>query len=184
MLDFILGALVMLGLVWVRFRFFAFPAQRSEDYAGELGSFDIREKFNGALLCQGVIYGPTGRVMSRFVADFDAQWDGNRGVMKEDFRYESGSLEHREWTLSVEETGRITATAPDVIGTAQGRQAGPSVNLNYRLRLPEDAGGHVLDVRDWMYLTPDGTIVNRSQFRKYGLLVAELVATMRPKEQL
>jgi hypothetical protein len=33
-----------------------------------------------------------------------------------------------------------------------------------------------------MYLTPNGTIVNRSQFRKFGIKVAELVATMRPKE--
>jgi hypothetical protein len=56
------------------------------------------------------------------------------------------------------------------------------VQLNYRIRLPESAGGHVLDTTDWMYLTENGTIINRSQFRKYGLKVAELVATMRKKE--
>lgn len=49
----------------------------------------------------------------------------------------------------------------------------------YRLKLPEDAGGHVLKTVDWMYLAPDGTIINRSQFRKFGIKVAELVATMR-----
>ncbi len=35
-------------------------------------------------------------------------------------------------------------------------------------------------VTDWMYLADNGTIVNRSQFRKFGFKVAELVATMRP----
>jgi hypothetical protein len=40
----------------------------------------------------------------------------------------------------------------------------------------------VLNTVDWMYLTPNGTIMNRSQFRKFGIKVAELVATMRPKE--
>ncbi len=40
--------------------------------------------------------------------------------------------------------------------------------------------GHVLDVTDWMYLMENGTIMNRSQFRKFGIKVAELVATMRP----
>ncbi|MEM7321134.1 MAG: DUF3833 family protein, partial [Pseudomonadota bacterium] len=35
---------------------------------------------------------------------------------------------------------------------------------------------------DWMYLAPNGTIVNRSQFRKFGIQVAELVATMRPAD--
>jgi len=41
----------------------------------------------------------------------------------------------------------------------------------------------VLKTVDWMYLTPDGTIVNRSQFRKFGIKVAELVATLRPTEE-
>lgn len=35
-------------------------------------------------------------------------------------------------------------------------------------------------VTDWMYLADNETIVNRSQFRKFGFKVAELVATMRP----
>jgi len=46
--------------------------------------------------------------------------------------------------------------------------------------MPDSAGGHILDTVDWMYLAPNGNIVNRSQFRKYGFQVAELVATMRP----
>ena len=68
------------------------------------------------------------------------------------------------------------------MGTGQGRQSGPTVLLRYNIRLPKDAGGHVLNTVDWMYLTPNGTIMNRSQFRKFGIKVAELVATMRPKE--
>jgi hypothetical protein len=35
-----------------------------------------------------------------------------------------------------------------------------------------------------MYLAPNGNIVNRSQFRKFGIKVAELVATMRPAPPL
>jgi hypothetical protein len=40
----------------------------------------------------------------------------------------------------------------------------------------------VLDATDWMYLVDNGTIMNRSQFRKFGFTVAELVATMRKKD--
>ena len=68
------------------------------------------------------------------------------------------------------------------MGDGIGTQAGSSVKLSYRIKLPNSAGGHVLDVTDWMYLLDNGTIVNRSQFRKYGIQVAELVATMRPVE--
>jgi hypothetical protein len=56
------------------------------------------------------------------------------------------------------------------------------VQLNYKIKLPEESGGHVLDTTDWMYLIENGAIINRSQFRKYGIKVAELVATMRPKD--
>ncbi|MCY4179023.1 MAG: DUF3833 family protein, partial [Litoreibacter sp.] len=54
--------------------------------------------------------------------------------------------------------------------------------LLYKIKLAEDAGGHVLDAVDWMYLVENGTIINRSQFRKFGIKVAELVATMRKVE--
>ena len=57
---------------------------------------------------------------------------------------------------------------------------GAKESLRYRIALPEDAGGHVLTVTDWLYLTANGTIMNRSELRKYGIKVAELVATMRP----
>ncbi len=67
-----------------------------------------------------------------------------------------------------------------MVGQGEGRVEGPTVVLRYRIRLTAEAGGHVLDVTDWMYLMENGTIINRSQFRKFGFKVAELVATMRP----
>ncbi|MCC5984392.1 MAG: DUF3833 domain-containing protein [Rhodobacteraceae bacterium] len=158
-----------------------FQAQRPKDYDAHEPRFDIREVLNGPLLCEGVIYGPTGRVTSRFVADFEARWDGNRGVMTERFRYDSGSEQTREWRLTLGNDGRIRAEADDLVGPGEGEQSGASVQLRYRIRLPENAGGHVLDVNDWMYMVENGTIINRSQFRKFGIKVAELVATMRRK---
>ena len=38
----------------------------------------------------------------------------------------------------------------------------------------------MLDAVDWMYVQPDGVILNRSQFRKFGIKVAELFCTIRP----
>jgi hypothetical protein len=179
----LLGAILTLVLVWLRGRYLDFVAQAPEDYVGLSPEFDLREHLKGPLLCEGVIYGPTGRVASRFVADFDARWDGNVGTMTERFRYDSGATQDRHWKLTLGNDGSIKAEAPDVIGTGIGRQSGPAVQLKYRIRLPEDSGSHVLDTTDWMYLVENGTIINRSQFRKFGIKVAELVATMRPKEE-
>lgn len=180
---FVLGLLIAFGLNWARVRFAGFLAQAPDDYrAGQVGEFDIRTHLNGPVQCEGVIYGPLGRVASRFDAEFDCLWQGNTCVMKELFRYGDGSTQSRAWNLSLGNDGRIRATAEDVVGEGTGIQMGDAVQLKYRIKLPKSSGGHELDVVDWMYLTPGGVIINRSQFRKFGIKVAELVATMRPMQ--
>lgn len=181
-LSAIAGALVVLALMALRTRYASFTAQAPSDYTGKGPTFDLRQHLAGPLTCEGVIFGPTGRVTSRFVADMQGTWNGTTGTLAEVFRYDSGSVQHRAWTLALDPDGTITATAPDVVGQGTGRVEGSGVLLRYRIRLTPEAGGHVLDVTDWMYLLDNGTIMNRSQFRKFGIKVAELVATMRPVE--
>lgn len=178
----LLGGAIVIALLYAKQRFMSFKAQTPDDYGDSRDQFDLRTHLNGPIICEGVVYGPLGRVTSRFVGEFDAEWEGNIGVMKERFEYDNGSVQNREWHLNLGNDGRIQATAPDVIGTGHGVQNGSAVQLQYRIRLPESSGGHVLDTVDWMYLAPNGTIINRSQFRKFGIQVAELVATMRPRE--
>ncbi|WP_135506521.1 DUF3833 family protein [Roseovarius aestuariivivens] len=176
------GIALMIALMLLYRRYASFLAQSAADYVEDIPNFDLRQHLNGPIQCEGVIYGPLGRVTSRFSGDFEAEWDGNRGIMKEHFRYHSGNTQDREWRLELGNDGAIKADADDLVGQGQGQQSGATVQLRYKIRLPEDAGGHVLSVSDWMYLTPGGTIVNRSQFRKWGIKVAELVATMQKKE--
>ena len=177
---FILGAFVMLAIFLARSRFASFKAQGPQDYAWAGPVFDPYQHLSGALVIEGVIYGPTGRVVSRFAADAMGEWSGNTGRLAETFTYDSGTRQDRAWDLQLLPDGRIEATAADVIGKAVGKVSGGSLMLSYRIRLAPEAGGHVLSVRDWMYLVPNGSILNRSQFSKYGISVAELVATIRP----
>lgn len=177
----ICGGLLALALaLFLRHRL-GFLGQKPEDYAGGT-HFDLRRALNGPLICEGAIYGPTGRVTSRFVGQFHVAWQGNTGVMDEHFTYDDGTEQRRSWTLTLGNDGRIRARADDLVGDGAGVQSGSAVQLKYRLRLAEAQGGHVLDTTDWMYLAPNGTIINRSQFRKFGITVAELIATIRPRE--
>lgn len=178
-LALILGMALAFGLVAAKSRFAGFRAQSPAELAGKGPAFDPREHLSGPILCEGVIYGPTGRVTSRFVADMMGEWVGNTGTLRETFRYDSGLVQNRCWTLQLGNDGTLRATAPDVIGTGTGAISGPSVQMLYDLKLDQASGGHVLSVVDWMYLLENGTIMNRSQFTKMGVTVAELVATMR-----
>jgi len=87
-------------------------------------------------------------------------------------------------TSAVGNDGSVKAHADDVVGTGTGQINGPAFLMNYKLQLPDASGGHVLDAVDWMYLVDNGSIINRSQFRKYGIKVAEIVATMRRKDRM
>ncbi|MDC1228405.1 DUF3833 domain-containing protein [Octadecabacter sp.] len=176
----LLGAAIVVALILVKARFASFMAQVPDDYS-DGPMFNMREVFNGPIECEGVIYGPTGRVTSRFEADFIASWDGNIGTVREEFRYDSGNVQHREWKFTLGNDGSMKAEATDLVGVGTGQQHGSAVQLNYNIKLTDEAGGHVLAVNDWMYMTPNGNVMNRSQFRKFGIKVAELVATMRPK---
>ena len=173
-------ALLAFVAVMVLARVTGFRSQRPSDYAALGPKFDPRVQLAGPILCGGVIYGPLGRVTSRFVADMHGTWAGDQCRLSEAFVYDSGVQQNRAWALTLQADGSLQAKAEDLVGTGIGHVAGNSVQMRYKIRLPQSAGGHVLNVVDWMYLMPNGTIMNRSQFRKFGIKVAELVATMRP----
>ena len=179
LLLFAAGLATGLALCWLRINM-AFPAQSPEDYNSARKTLDLRQHLQGKNICEGAIFGPFGRVTSRFVAEFDGRWDGDTGRITERFVYDTGETQTRQWHIEIGKNGRVEARADDVVGVGTGHQAGSALGMTYRLRLPDNSGGHVLDATDWMYLLDNGTIVNRSQFRKFGFTVAELVATIRP----
>lgn len=171
----------LLGLIALRALALSFATQKPAGYAQTAPAFDPSRTLNGSLESEGVIFGPTGRAVSRFVMRMDGRWDGARGTLTEVFTYDSGRTQRREWSLTLGNDGHLTATAPDILGEGQGVVSGSTLRLRYRLRLPREVGGHVLDVTDWLYLMPNGTVMNRSQMRRFGVTLAELIATMRPQ---
>ncbi|WP_179378481.1 DUF3833 domain-containing protein [Jannaschia marina] len=183
-LAFVVGLLACLALLAGVRRLTGFESQAVDEYAGNAPVMDLRRHLAGEMLCEGMIFGPTGRVTSRFTADITVTWDGPNGVMAERFFYDDGTTQDRAWHLTVGNDGTVRAEASDVVGAGAGRTEGNALGLRYRIRLPEEDGGHVLDAIDWMYLQESGVILNRSQFRKFGIKVAELFCTIRPKETL
>ncbi|MEP5153033.1 DUF3833 domain-containing protein [Planktotalea sp.] len=160
---------------------FSFRSQVPADYAGTGPQFDLKKHLSGEILSEGLIFGPNGKMTNSFVAKMVGKWDGDTGTLSEEFTYSNGKVQNRKWFLKLGPNNTFTATADDLVGEAQGVISGSTVKLSYQIILPKDAGGHVLQAVDWMYLTADGAIMNKSEMRKFGLKVAELVATMRPQ---
>jgi len=161
----------------------SFRAQSPTDYADTGPAFSLKEHLSGQILSEGVIYGPTGKMANSFIAEMVGEWNGDTGTLTEHFTYSNGAEQHRKWYLKLGPDNTFTATADDIVGVAQGTVSGATVMLRYKIVLPPESGGYTLTATDWMYLTRDGAIMNKSEMRKFGIKVAELIATMRPKVQ-
>lgn len=175
----LIAGLALAALIWVLgARLIGFAAQRAGDYKDRT-ALDPKQALAGRLAVDGVLYGPLGRVVTRFTADMDCEWNGDELTINERFVYDSGTEHTRRWVMVLGADAKLRGGAGDIFG-AVGQVAGDAITLDYRLKLPDAAGGHMLSVTDWMYGLSNGTLVNRSQMRKFGFKVAELVATIRP----
>lgn len=172
--------LLVLLAMFAKSLFLSFRAQSPEDYANTDPAFVLKTHLSGPILSEGLIYGPTGKMTNSFVARMVGEWDGDTGTLSEEFTYSNGKQQSRKWFLKLGDGNSFTATADDLIGEARGTVSGSTIRMEYKIVLPEETGGHTLSVTDWLYLTETGVIMNKSEMRKFGIKVAELVATMRP----
>lgn len=144
------------------------------DYAAEQPTLDLAQYFNGTLDAHGVFTDRSGKVVKRFRVVMKCSWQGNDGVLDEDFTYSDGTKQRRVWRLKKLDGGRYTGTADDVSGVARGQAAGNAFNWRYTLRLPVD--GRVIDVQfdDWMYLMDERVMLNKAVMSKFGVRLGEV----------
>lgn len=147
----------------------ACSSPKPEQYAKELPRLDVERYFNGTLDAHGMFQDRSGDVIKRFVVTMRCSWQGDTGTLDEDFVYADGSKQKRVWTLKKVGEGRFTATAPDVIGTAQGVVSGNALLWKYVLALPVDGKVINVDMEDWMFLIDENVMLNRTAMSKFGV---------------
>ena len=145
-----------------------------QDYASDKPVLDLRQYFNGTLDAYGVFTDRSGKVVRRFTVLMRCTWNGDDGVLDEDFTYADGSQEKRIWRLKHLGDGRYEGRADDVVGVAQGQTAGNAFRWGYTLALPVD--GRVWEVQfdDWMYLMDDRVMLNKAAMSKFGIFLGEV----------
>jgi hypothetical protein len=90
------------------------------DYAQEKPVLDLKTYFNGVIDAWGVFTDRSGRVVKRFTVVMNCSWNGEQGVLDEDFVYSDGSTQKRIWKLQHLGDGNYSGTADDVVGLAKG----------------------------------------------------------------
>ncbi|PXW95841.1 uncharacterized protein DUF3833 [Sphaerotilus hippei] len=145
-----------------------------QDYTGQTPVLDLREYFNGELTAHGLFTDRSGAVKRRFTVRMVGRWQGDQGVLEEDFTYSDGQTERRVWRLSRQADGRYVGRADDVLGEAKGEAAGNALRWQYTLRLPVDGTTYEVQFDDWMYLMDRQVMLNRATMSKFGIRLGEV----------
>jgi len=149
-------------------------SQKVDAYASEKPALDLQQYFNGMLDAYGVFTDRSGSVVKRFTVVMRCTWQGDEGVLDEDFTYSDGTKQKRIWRLSKLSDGRYTGTADDVVGTAQGQVQGNAFHWTYTMALPVDGSVYHVEFDDWMYLISDQVMLNKASMRKFGIQLGEV----------
>ena len=149
------------------------------DYAQETPVLDLKTYFNGPLKAHGIFTDRSGKVVRRFTVDLVGRWNGDDGVLEEDFRYSDGQTQRRVWHLSRGADGRYTGRADDVVGSAQGQARGNALNWHYTLALPVDGKVWEVAFDDWMYLIDEHVMLNKARMSKLGITLGEVTLSFQ-----
>lgn len=152
-----------------------------EEYAGKNPAFDIREYLNGDLEAWGTVINMDGSAEPSFYIKMKGSWKGNAGTLDEEFTYTNGEKKHRRWSFTMIDDHNFIGTASDVVGEGKGKQYGNAVNMRYVLTVPRGDGTIDLSMDDWLYRIDDKHVINRTQMRKLGIHVGDLVIAFRKK---
>ena len=140
---------------------------------------DIKEYFNGPVKAWGIVQNRKGEVTRKFDIEMVGKWDGDNGVLEEEFKYYDGETQKRTWKIKKISDNQYEGTAGDILDKATGIQNGNAVNWHYTMDLPVDDTTYRIKFDDWMWLMNDGVLINRSYLKKFGITVSELTIFMQ-----
>ena len=152
---------------------------KPEDFANTQPRFALEDYFAGKTTAWGMFVDRFGKVRSQFVIDIDGTWDGKTLTLDERFTYATGEKDRRVWTITKQDTNTYTGTAGDVIGVARGRSFGNALNWNYHMNLKVGSSTWKVHFDDWMFLQPQGVLLNRATVSKWGLELGQVQLAFR-----
>jgi hypothetical protein len=151
-----------------------------EDYKQYQPALNLVEYFEGKTRGWGMFQDRSGNLKRQFVVDINGYTnDAGQLVLEEDFVWRDGEKSQRVWTITPKGDNHFVGTAGDVVGEAKGMSAGNAFNWNYVLNLPVDGKTYKVSFDDWMFLQPDGVLLNRAKMSKFGFTLGEVFISFK-----
>ncbi len=154
-----------------------------EDYADSEPRLDIAEYFAGTTLAWGMVQDYSGEVQRRFTVEIQGRYEDDTLTLDESFVFSDGETDRRVWTFERIDQHRWSGNASDVDGHVEARQYGHVFHMRYPLEIEIDGRMITFTMDDWMYLQPDGRLINRTAMRKFGFTLGEITLVFEQTER-
>lgn len=141
--------------------------------------FRLETYFAGKTRAYGLFEDRFGRVQRQFVVDITGTWDGDVLTLDEDFRYSDGEVEKRIWQVRRTGPNSYAGSAENVVGEARGERAGNAFNWQYDFNLKVGDGRWQVHFDDWMFLQPDGVMLNKATVSRWGIKLGTVFLSFR-----
>ncbi len=145
-----------------------------KDYKNTEPKLNLVEYFKGKTEAFGMLQGVGGLVKRRFKVTMEGKFEDDIFILDEKFVFDDGEEQERIWKVSIIDENHFTATAGDIIGTAEGSQYGSALEMDYVLTISYKGKKMNVSVNDWMYLIDEKSLINTSKIKKFGITVAKL----------
>ncbi len=147
----------------------------AEMYSKNTPTLTIQQYFNGPATAEGMLQNWRGKQTRRFNVVMNGTWANDKeGILHEEFVFDDGEKQTRDWHLTMIDAHHFTGTAHDVVGVAKGEQYGNTIHMNYVLSVPVNGKPMNIAIDDWLYAINDKTVINKSTLSKFGLNVGYL----------
>ncbi|MCE9679488.1 DUF3833 domain-containing protein [Shewanella sp. AS1] len=146
-----------------------------DEHKGTVPELKLEEFFQGKLKAYGMVLSRSGDLQRRFEVDLQADWQGDKGEIKEWFVFDDGEKSTRIWQLEKVADNQYQGQAGDVIGIATGRTQGSALYWEYVMTIPVDGETYEISLDDWMFLLDDRRLFNKTEMSKWGVKVGEII---------
>ncbi|WP_085588326.1 DUF3833 domain-containing protein [Thalassospira sp. MCCC 1A01428] len=160
-------------------------AMKPQDFAQKEPAFDVFAYFQGHSRAWGIFEDRFGKLRRQFTVDINGVVEDGVLILTEDFVYDDGETDQRVWKISKTADHEYEGTFDEIVGIARGVQYGNALNWNYDMDLKVGDGTWRVSFDDWMFLQPNGVLVNRARVRKWGVEIGEIsLFFAKPNAQL
>ena len=137
-------------------------------------AIDPIQFFTGHVVSWGVLENRSGEPTRIVQTDCVGETDDGALRMVQRLTVGQDAPATRTWRMRRAGPGRYEATANDMVGMAVGEAAGRAFHWTWVLATTPGNPLKNVAMEQWWYLLDDGSMLNRTTIRKFGVILAEV----------